>query len=298
MKQQTLGAAFTLTGKGLHTGLQIEMRMMPAPENTGYTIRRIDLPGTPEIKALAENVTETTRGTVLRQNEAQVSTVEHALAALYASGIDNCLVEVNAPEFPILDGSARIYMEEIAKVGIVQQAADKNYLKIEEKIVYQAPNGVSRIEITPADKFSVEVEIGFDSPVIRQQTAKIDDFAQFAAEIAPCRTFVFVRELEPLLKMNLIHGGDLNNALVIYDKAVAHEELLRISELLGQPCPKVAALGYLSPLRFDNEPARHKLLDLIGDLALVGQPILGKVTAIHPGHSVNTALGKQIRANR
>ena len=151
MKQKTLGAAFTLTGKGLHTGLQIEMRMMPAAENSGYTIRRIDLPNQPEIKALAENVTETTRGTVLRQNDAQVSTVEHGLAALYASGIDNCLIEVNAPEFPILDGSARIYMEEIAKVGIVEQQAEKNFLTITEKVVYQAPNGVSRIEILPDD---------------------------------------------------------------------------------------------------------------------------------------------------
>lgn len=298
MKQKTLGAAFTLTGKGLHTGLQIEMRMMPAAENTGYTIRRIDLPGAPEIKALAENVTETTRGTVLRQGDAQVSTVEHGLAALYASGIDNCLIEVNAPEFPILDGSARIYMEEIAKGGIKEQAADKNFLAIKEKIVYQAPNGVSRIEILPDDKFSVEVEIGFDSPVLGRQTAQIVDFADFAAEIAPCRTFVFVRELEPLLKMNLIRGGDLNNALVIYDTPVPHEELQRLSDLLGQPCPKADSLGYLSPLRFDNEPARHKLLDLIGDLSLVGQPILGKVVATHPGHSVNTALGKQIRAQK
>ncbi len=295
MKQKTLGAAFTLTGKGLHTGLQIEMRMMPAAENTGYTIRRIDLPNRPEIKALAENVTETTRGTVLRQGDAQVSTVEHGLAALYASGIDNCLIEVNAPEFPILDGSARIYMEEIAKVGIVEQQVEKNFLTITEKVVYQAPNGVSRIEILPDDHFSIAIEIGFDSPVLSHQTAQIDNFQDFATEIAPCRTFVFVRELEPLLKMNLIRGGDLNNALVIYDKPVAHDELQRLSDLLGQPCPKVDSLGYLSALRFENEPARHKLLDLIGDLSLVGQPILGKVVAKYPGHSVNTALGKQIR---
>ncbi len=295
MKQKTLGAAFTLTGKGLHTGLQIEMRMMPAAENTGYTIRRIDLPNRPEIKALAENVTETTRGTVLRQGDAQVSTVEHGLAALYASGIDNCLIEVNAPEFPILDGSAHIYMEEIAKVGIVEQQTEKNFLTITEKVVYQAPNGVSCIEILPDDHFSIAIEIGFDSPVLSHQTAQIDNFQNFATEIAPCRTFVFVRELEPLLKMNLIRGGDLNNALVIYDKPVAHDELQRLSDLLGQPCPKVDSLGYLSALRFENEPARHKLLDLIGDLSLVGQPILGKVVAKYPGHSVNTALGKQIR---
>ncbi len=297
MKQKTIGAAFTLSGKGLHTGVQIEMTVKPAPEDTGYIIKRIDLAGEPIIPALAENVTATTRGTVLRVGEVQVSTVEHAMAALYASGIDNCLIEVNTPEFPILDGSAKIYMEELAKVGVVEQSKEKNYLVVKEKIVYEAPNGSSRIEILPADKFSVEVEIGFDSPVLNQQFAEIDDFSTFATEIAPCRTFVFVRELEPLLKMNLIRGGDLTNALVIYDKPIAQEELQRISDLLGQPCPQVDSLGYLNTdLRFENEPARHKLLDLIGDLSLVGRPILGKVVALHPGHGVNTALGKQIRA--
>jgi UDP-3-O-[3-hydroxymyristoyl] N-acetylglucosamine deacetylase / 3-hydroxyacyl-[acyl-carrier-protein] dehydratase len=241
-------------------------------------------------------VAETTRGTVLRQNNVQVGTVEHGLAALYASGVDNCVIEVNAPEFPILDGSAKIYMEEIAKVGVVEQNQDKNYFVVTEKIVYEAPNGVSRIELLPADKFSVEVEIGFDSPVLGSQTAKIDDFTTFSHEIAPCRTFVFVRELEPLLKMNLIRGGDLTNALVIYDQPAGQEELQRLSDLMGQPCPKAESLGYLNTdLRFDNEPARHKLLDLVGDLSLIGQPILGKIVAMHPGHSVNTALGKQIR---
>ena len=295
MKQRTLGGSFTLKGKGLHTGLQIEMRMMPAPENSGYTIRRVDLPGQPEIKAVAENVCEATRGTVLRQGEAQVSTVEHGFAALYASGIDNCLVEVNAPEFPILDGSARLYMDEIAKVGTVEQSAEKNYLVVKEKLEYTSPDGLSHIEILPADDFSVEVEIDFTSPVLGHQTTAISDFTQFAAEIAPCRTFVFVREIAPLLKMNLIRGGDLNNALVIYDQPEAKAELQQLADLLGQPCPHVDSLGYLSPLRFDNEPARHKLLDLIGDLSLVGQPIRGRVVALRPGHSVNTAFGKQIR---
>ena len=187
-------------------------------------------------------------------------------------------------------------MEQLAKVGVVEQNREKNYLVIDHKIVYEAPNGVSRIEIVPADTFALEVEIEFDSSVLGHQVARIDNLATFADEVAPCRTFVFVRELEPLLKMNLIRGGDLTNALVIYDKPVAHEELQRLSDLLGQPCPQVDALGYLNAdLRFENEPARHKLLDLIGDLSLVGRPILGKVVAYHPGHSVNTALSKHIR---
>ena len=296
MKQRTIGAPFTLQGKGLHTGLHIEMHVKPAAEDTGIVIKRVDLPAQPCVAALAEYVTETTRGTVLRSGDVQVGTVEHGLAALYAAGIDNCWIEVNAPEFPILDGSAKIYMEQLAKVGVVEQNREKNYLVIDHKIVYEAPNGVSRIEIVPADTFALEVEIEFDSSVLGHQVASIDNLATFADEVAPCRTFVFVRELEPLLKMNLIRGGDLTNALVIYDKPVAHEELQRLSDLLGQPCPQVDALGYLNAdLRFENEPARHKLLDLIGDLSLVGRPILGKVVAYHPGHSVNTALSKHIR---
>lgn len=296
MKQRTIGAPFVLQGKGLHTGLQIEMCVKPAAENTGIVIKRVDLPAEPCVAAVADYVTETTRGTVLRSGDVQVGTVEHGLAALYAAGIDNCVIEVNAPEFPILDGSAKIYMEQLTKVGVVEQHQEKNYLVIDRKIAYEAPNGVSRIEIVPAETFSLEVEIEFDSTVLGRQVATIDDLTTFADEIAPCRTFVFVRELEPLLKMNLIRGGDLTNALVIYDKPVAHEELQRLSDLLGQPCPQVDALGYLNAdLRFENEPARHKLLDLIGDLSLVGRPILGKVIAYHPGHSVNTALSKQIR---
>ena len=295
-KQKTLKGSFSLCGKGLHTGLSLTVTFNPAPENTGYKIQRIDLDGMPIIQAIAENVVDTQRGTVLGKGEARVSTVEHGLAALYAAGIDNCLIEVNAPEFPILDGSAKIYMEQLAKVGVVEQNREKNYLVIDHKIVYEAPNGVSRIEIVPADTFALEVEIEFDSSVLGHQVASIDNLATFADEVAPCRTFVFVRELEPLLKMNLIRGGDLTNALVIYDKPVAHEELQRLSDLLGQPCPQVDALGYLNAdLRFENEPARHKLLDLIGDLSLVGRPILGKVVAYHPGHSVNTALSKHIR---
>ena len=295
-KQTTLQSPFTLSGKGLHTGLQITLTLNPAPENTGYIIKRIDLPNSPEIPALAEHVSETTRGTVLKIGDVQVSTVEHALAALYAMGIDNCLMEVNAPEFPILDGSAKLYADEIVKVGIEQQAKDKDYFVVTKRIVYETPDKESSITLLPDDSFSVQVLVGYDSPVLNNQFAVLDTMDDFQTEIAPCRTFVFVRELEPLLKMNLIKGGDLNNAIVIYDRPTEKGELERLAELMNQPCPEVDSLGYLNTeLVFNNEPARHKLLDVIGDLALIGKPIKGKVIAMHPGHGVNTALAKVIR---
>ena len=295
-KQTTLKSSFTLSGKGLHTGLQITLTVNPAPENTGYVIKRVDLPNVPEIPALAEYVSETTRGTVLKVGEVQVSTVEHALAALYALGIDNCILEVNAPEFPILDGSSKFYVEQIEKVGIEEQSKDKDYFVVTKKIIYETPDKSSSIMLLPDETFSVQTLIGYDSPVLGNQFAVLENMADFKTEVAPARTFVFVRELEPLLKMNLIKGGDLTNAIVIYDTPIAKSELQRLSELMNQPCPEVDSLGYMNTeLVFNNEPARHKLLDVIGDLALIGKPIKGKVIAMHPGHSVNTALAKLMR---
>jgi len=295
-KQTTLKSSFTLSGKGLHTGLQITLTVNPAPENTGYVIKRVDLPNVPEIPALAEYVSETTRGTVLKLGEVQVSTVEHALAALYALGIDNCIFEVNAPEFPILDGSSKFYVEQIENVGIEEQSKDKDYFVVTKKIVYETPDKSSSIMLLPDETFSVQTLIGYDSPVLGNQFAVLENMADFKTEVAPARTFVFVRELEPLLKMNLIKGGDLTNAIVIYDTPIAKSELQRLSELMNQPCPEVDSLGYMNTeLVFNNEPARHKLLDVIGDLALIGKPIKGKVIAMHPGHSVNTALAKLMR---
>ena len=295
-KQTTLKSSFTLSGKGLHTGLQITLTVNPAPENTGYVIKRVDLPNVPEIPALAEYVSETTRGTVLKLGEVQVSTVEHALAALYALGIDNCILEVNAPEFPILDGSSKFYVEQIEKVGIEEQSKDKDYFVVTKKIIYETPDKSSSIMLLPDETFSVQTLIGYDSPVLGNQFAVLENMADFKTEVAPARTFVFVRELEPLLKMNLIKGGDLTNAIVIYDRPTAKSELQRLSELMNQPCPEVDSLGYMNTeLVFNNEPARHKLLDVIGDLALIGKPIKGKVIAMHPGHSVNTSLAKLMR---
>ncbi|GHT32751.1 3-hydroxyacyl-[acyl-carrier-protein] dehydratase FabZ [Bacteroidia bacterium] len=294
-KQKTLKNSFSLEGKGLHTGLSINITFNPAPENHGYKIQRIDLPDQPIIDALAENVVATQRGTVLKVKDAQVSTVEHALAALYAFGIDNCLIEVNAPEFPILDGSAKFYAEEIQKAGIADQKEDKDYYVVRNRIEYKH-EGTS-IVLLPDDQLSMLTLIDFDSAVLPNQYATLNNLAAFTDEIAACRTFVFVREIEPLLKNNLIKGGDLDNAIVIYDKELPQEELDKLAATMNQPTKSAAKLGYLNnkPLAFDNEPARHKLLDLLGDLSLIGKPLKGKVIATRPGHTANTEMAKKIR---
>lgn len=295
-KQNTIKLPFTLSGKGLHTGLDINLTFVPAPENHGIKIKRVDLPDEPVMDALADYVTETTRGTVLKKGEMQVSTIEHAMSALYALGVDNCLLEVNAPEFPILDGSAKFYVEQIQSVGIEEQKAEKDYYIVRKKIEYSIPETGAKITILPDDIFSVDVHIGFQSPVLSNQFASLNSLNDFATEISSARTFVFVREIEPLLKMNLIKGGDLKNAIVIYDQLKTQDELNQLADSLEQPRSDASQLGYLSgALNFDNEPARHKLMDVIGDLALIGKPILGKVIATYPGHKINTDLAKQIR---
>jgi UDP-3-O-[3-hydroxymyristoyl] N-acetylglucosamine deacetylase/3-hydroxyacyl-[acyl-carrier-protein] dehydratase len=296
LKQNTIKQAFTLSGKGLHSGLEISLTFTPAPENHGIKIKRVDLAEQPIMDAVAEYVTETTRGTVLKKGEMQVSTVEHALSALYALGVDNCLLEVNAPEFPILDGSAKYYVEQIQRVGIEEQKAEKDYYIVRKKIEYSIPETGAKITILPDDTFSVDVHIGFDSPVLNNQFASLSSLDNYVSEISGARTFVFVREIEQLAKLNLIKGGDLKNAIVIYDKQVSQEDFDNLAELMHQPHQDATKLGYLNGgVKFPNEPARHKLLDVIGDLALVGKPILGKVIATYPGHKINTDLAKQIR---
>lgn len=297
MKQITLKDSFTLAGKGLHTGLNITATFCPAPDNHGYKFQRIDLEGEPTIDALAENVVETTRGTVVANGDARVSTIEHAMAALYAAGIDNCLIKVDAPELPILDGSALPYVEKIAETGLVEQKYDKDYYVVKHRIeVHNEETGAS-IVMLPDTDFSVDVMVEFNSPVLNNQFASLTDMAQFNQEIAGSRTFVFVREVEPLLKNNLIKGGDLDNAIVIYDAPMAQAELDRLADLMGVQHKETTQLGYLNnrPLAFANEPARHKLLDLIGDIALIGRPLKGKVIATKPGHTLNTSLSKKIR---
>ncbi|MDR0370871.1 MAG: bifunctional UDP-3-O-[3-hydroxymyristoyl] N-acetylglucosamine deacetylase/3-hydroxyacyl-ACP dehydratase [Prevotellaceae bacterium] len=297
LHQRTIKNPFKLTGKGLHTGLDIELCFVPAPENHGIIIKRVDLPGQPEMQAVAEFVTQTTRGTVLKkEGDVQVSTIEHAMSALYAFGIDNCLLEVNAPEFPILDGSAKYFVEEIEKAGIEEQNEEKDVFVIRKKMEFALPETGAKITILPDDTFSIDVHIGYNSRILNNQFAILDDLSDFAKNIAHCRTFVFVREIEPLLKMNLIKGGDWENAVVIYDELMSQENLDHLADLMHQPHRSAETLGYLNKkLFFDNEPARHKLLDVIGDLSLCGKQIQGKVIAHCPGHEVNTGMAKLLR---
>ena len=296
-KQKTLASKFSLEGKGLHTGLNIHITFSPAPDNHGYKIKRVDIEGQPIIDAVAENVTNTQRGTVLSKNKVQVSTVEHAMAALYALEIDNCLIEVDAPEFPILDGSAYFYSEAILKAGIVEQDALKDYYVVRHKIEIKDESTGSSLIVLPDDKFSMNVLISFDSPVLSNQFATMTDISEFPTELAASRTFVFIHEIEMLLQNNLIKGGDLDNAIVIYDRKMSQKELNHLADALRLPHTNVKELGYVNdkPLVYVNEPARHKLIDVIGDLALIGKPIRGHVIATRPGHKINNQLARLIR---
>ena len=296
-KQNTLKGSFALCGKGLHTGLNLTITFNPAKENSGYKIQRIDLEGQPIIDAIAENVIDTQRGTVLGKGEARVSTVEHALAALYALGIDNCLIQVNGPEFPILDGSAAQYIEKIREIGIEEQNAPKDFYIIRNKIEVRDDNTGSCITILPDEEFSLTVMCSFDSKFINSQFATLDKIENFATEIAPARTFVFVRDIEPLLNANLIKGGDMDNAIVIYERQTTQERLDQLADLLKVPHMDATRLGYIQhkPLVWENECTRHKLLDVIGDMALIGKPIRGRIIATRPGHTINNKFARQVR---
>lgn len=297
MKQLTLSQSFTLSGKGLHTGAMVDATVMPAPEGHGYKFQRTDLEGEPVIDALAENVLSTQRGTVLGRGDVTVSTVEHLLAALYACGVDNALIRVNAPEAPILDGSSRLWLEAIEAAGLTEQKADKDYYIVKHKIEVADEESGSKILILPDDEFSVEVKVNFESPVLSNQYASMEHIEDFGSEIAGSRTFVFVREIEPLVNAGYIKGGDLDNAIVIYDSPMSQESLDKIADLMGVEHHTVGGFGYINttPLAHDNEPARHKLLDVIGDMALIGRPLKGKVIATKPGHAINTRIAKEIR---
>lgn len=297
MNQLTLQNPFTVKGKGLHTGMEITATFKPAPENFGYKFKRIDLEGEPTIDALAENVVDTRRGTVLGKKDVVVSTVEHSLAALYASGIDNCLIEVNAPEMPILDGSSIIYISEIKKAGLQEQNADKDFYIIKEKIRVSDEETGSIITIYPDDNFSVEVMVEYNSKVLPNQFAILDELADFEQEVASARTFVFVREIEPLLQGGLIKGGDLDNAIVIYDEPISQDKINAICDLVKVPHMHINELGYINPkpLKWKNEPARHKLMDVIGDMALIGRPLKGRIVAERPGHTINNKFTLMLR---
>lgn len=293
-KQSTIGNSFTLSGKGLHTGLNIKVDFLPAEPNTGIVFRRVDLEQQVEIPALATYVSATERGTVLKKDNASVSTIEHIMSAFMAHGIDNCIIEVNAPEVPILDGSAKYVVEAINNVGVKELDAERNYFEVTEEMTFT--NGTSTIKLLPADDFCAEVTVDFNSPILKRQSASICGFTDFDKEISSARTFVFVREIALLLQHNLIKGGDLDNAIVIYDQPLPKDAITAICKKIGVPAIEVEDLGYLNhrPLEWENEPARHKLLDLIGDLSLIGRPIKGKIIAEKPGHGYNTFVAQEI----
>ena len=296
-KQTTLGGSFSLFGKGLHTGLSLTVTFNPAPENTGYKIQRIDLEDQPIIDAIADNVIETKRGTVLQQGEARVSTVEHGMSALYALGIDNCLIQVNGPEFPILNGASDMYVEKIESVGIVEQNAPKDYYIIRKKIEVRDEETGSVITILPDNDFSITTMCSFHSQFINSQFATLDNIKDYTTEIAPARTFVFVKDIIPLLEANLIKGGDLDNAIVIYARQLEQDKLDKLADLLKVPRMDATKIGYIQhrPLQWDNECTRHKLLDIIGDMALIGKPIKGRIIATRPGHTINNKFARLMR---
>lgn len=296
-KQKTLKGSFALCGKGLHTGLSLTVTFNPAPENSGYKIQRIDLENQPVIEAIAENVVDTQRGTVLGKGDVRVSTVEHGMSALYAMGIDNCLIQVNGPEFPILDGSAAMYVDKINEIGIEEQNAPKDYYIIRHKIEIKDEESGSCITILPDEGFSLTTMCSFESKFINSQFATLDDMDAYATEIAPARTFVFVRDIEPLLKANLIKGGDMDNAIVIYERQTTQERLDQLADFLKVPRLDATKLGYIQhkPLVWENECTRHKLLDIIGDMALIGRPIKGRIIATRPGHTINNKFARLMR---
>ena len=296
-KQKTLKGSFALCGKGLHTGLSLTVTFNPAPENSGYKIQRIDLENQPVIEAIAENVVDTHRGTVLGKGDVMVSTIEHGMSALYAMGIDNCLIQVNGPEFPILDGSASMYVDKINEIGIEEQNAPKDYYIIRHKIEIKDEESGSCITILPDEGFSLTTMCSFESKFINSQFATLDDMDAYATEIAPARTFVFVRDIEPLLKANLIKGGDMDNAIVIYERQTTQERLDQLADFLKVPRLDATKLGYIQhkPLVWENECTRHKLLDIIGDMALIGRPIKGRIIATRPGHTINNKFARLMR---
>lgn len=300
IKQRTLRNSFLLTGKGLHSGLNIKIRFNPAPENHGYKIRRTDLPNTPIIDAVAENVVSTERGTVLGSSLMQVGTVEHALAALYGCEIDNCLIDVDAPEFPIMDGSSISFVQKILETGTVTQNAIRIYLSFpRKKIKVKDEISGASLTLTPSESFSIKSNISFNSVLLKQQEAYLPDLSFFVKDFAAARTFVFVREIESLMNKDLIKGGDMDNSIIIYDQVIQQDKLDNLADMLHVKRRNANHLGYLmnKPLNTSNEPAQHKLLDIIGDIALVGYFIKGKIEANRPGHTINNLFAKEIRKN-
>jgi len=296
-KQKTIAKPVSVSGVGLHTGSTVEMTFKPAPENHGYVFQRVDLENKPIIRAIVENVVDTSRSTVIAENGARVGTIEHALSAAVGMGVDNLLIEINAAETPILDGSAKPYVDAFLKVGIVEQEANKDFFVVTNNISYSDEENGIELMTFPDDNFSLNVMIDYNSSVLGNQYATLNSLSEYKEEISECKTFVFLRELEFLLKNNLIKGGSLDNAIVIIEKETTQEELNHLADIFNKPRVPVKSRGVLNDedLIFPNEPARHKLLDLLGDLALIGVPIKGKILATRPGHASNVEFAKKIK---
>ena len=297
MKQATIGKAVSIKGVGLHTGKPVKMTFKPAPINHGYKFKRVDLENQPVIAADVNRVSSTNRGTTIKSGEAQVSTVEHALSALAGLQIDNVLIEIDGPETPIMDGSAMAFVKKLNTAKRTEQDADRDYFEVTEPISYKDEVTGTELLALPSEDFQVTTMIDFNSPVLGHQYASLDSMKDYKKEIAPCRTFVFLRELEQLLDQNLIKGGDMDNALVIADRKMNQKELDKLAKRLGKKSVKIEKEGILNTIKlhFENEPARHKLLDVIGDLALVGKPIKGKIVATKPGHAANIEFAKILK---
>ncbi|MBA2329965.1 MAG: bifunctional UDP-3-O-[3-hydroxymyristoyl] N-acetylglucosamine deacetylase/3-hydroxyacyl-ACP dehydratase [Flavisolibacter sp.] len=295
--QHTLATETSIKGVGIHTGKTVEIRLKPASPNTGIVFKRVDLPDEPLVKADVDNVVDTTRSTTIEANGARISTIEHLMAALVGSGVDNVLIEINAPEVPILDGSAQPFVEKIKAAGVQQQDTPKIYYTLQHNIVFVDEEKKVEMVALPYDGFRINTLIDFNSPVLGTQHADVKNIAEFGENIAPCRTFCFFHELEYLIDHNLIKGGDINNAIVVVDKPVSKEQVQRIAKVFKKDNVKVNEGGILNnlDLRFPNEPARHKLLDVIGDLALVGFPFKAHIIANRPGHSSNIKFARKIK---
>ena len=296
-KQHTIKDKTSINGTGLHTGINVDMTLIPASPGFGIQFRRTDLIDSPLIKADCDLVSETSRGTTLQVGDIKINTVEHILAALTGMGVDNVLIELNAPEVPIMDGSSQPFIEMIDSIGIVEQEATKIWYSIEENIYHSDVSKRVEMVALPANKFEVTTLIDFNSPTLGTQHASLNNLANFKNDIAPCRTFCFLHELETLLENNLIKGGDLNNAIVVVDKQPSADTLVRLSHIFKKEKVEYTKDGYLNniQLRYPNEPARHKLLDVIGDLTLIGYPIKAKIIANRPGHSTNVEFAKKIK---
>ena len=297
--QHTLKKNYTFEGKGLHTGKVAKMVLLPAPADTGIVFKRVDLDGCPEVEALAENVSNTARSTTISRGVASVSTIEHILSALTGMGVDNAFIEIDNVEVPILDGSAKPYIDAMWADGFHQQDAPRRYVEVKETIEIRNDETGSVVRIEPADQFSYDIKVDFNSRVLGVQYAQWDPSVVYAEEIGVCRTFVFFHEIEFLFKNGLVKGGDVDNAIVIVEHPVTPEQVQNMSDLFNIPALEVREDGYLSNLvlRFSNECARHKLLDLIGDLRLAGGFLKAKITAEKSGHGINTAAARQIREN-